>query len=569
MDSFLRAKPNKNQKSKVVEKAKKAREARAQHEQRVLRIQKVWRRYSVISKFKATVRESLEKKLRDLDKVLAVLKGKPFSLPIETLNILMRDFNLSCSVTGKKSDQDIIIMEKLLVWISKSLHHTDPKLNIGNFLLTPDVIRDGLAVRCQINLSKISRSLIRAIQEKGYRKFDFFRSLFLLQEWGVEIEHSRTFPLFKIMSHLVAKCDLYKSLEKILSSIIRCNLDNKINDQIRPMIALLLTTVNFPVKDLVRKEYEQFYEDSVTNQARFIEIFMAIPRFTKFLLQYERLDDVNFKNMFQAYYYTKLVQQEESKSQDSKRSHSKKVDQTPKDQKKNVMYMFGNIWEVFIRRMLSKMNVQEMTPILMICSDFAKHISPRLLSQDPGASIDDGLEVQTLRSQLDFFTDPKNIVKIFRVIFDADSAGFSDKFHPLAALALCEVYSTFLAKCNQYHDFHALVMNITNGLAFNNAIMTKIWRFIDSHGDLGMLMEGTAFIFKEYDQWLHTLSLFCMSFSHLLIVMDIDELYEGNVLSTGDLARIVKFVAPLVFKFYLNESYLKDFFYKYLCEVTA
>mmetsp|Transcript_50018 Transcript_50018/g.57417 ORF Transcript_50018/g.57417 Transcript_50018/m.57417 type:complete len:534 (+) Transcript_50018:1-1602(+) len=99
--------------------------------------------------------------------------------------------------------------------------------------------------------------------------------------------------------------------------------------------------------------------------------------------------------------------------------------------------------------------------------------------------------------------------------------------------------------------------------------MTKIWRFIDSHGDLGMLMEGTAFIFKEYDQWLHTLSLFCMSFSHLLIVMDIDELYEGNVLSTGDLARIVKFVAPLVFKFYLNESYLKDFFYKYLCEVTA
>jgi len=94
-----------------------------------------------------------------------------------------------------------------------------------------------------------------------------------------------------------------------------------------------------------------------------------------------------------------------------------------------------------------------------------------------------------LRNQLVHILDFKTTSKIFGHVFgeavNKKHSIFEDYFNPQAAIALTKTYSTLLMTSKQsLKVFNSIIL----GIAFNEPVLYKLWRFMDVYCGIESLL---------------------------------------------------------------------------------
>lgn len=103
--------------------------------------------------------------------------------------------------------------------------------------------------------------------------------------------------------------------------------------------------------------------------------------------------------------------------------------------------------------------------------------------------VDEYILTLILRRQLSTILDFKTTSKLFGTIFgervDKKHSIFEDTFNPQAAIAITKIYSTILLISSKSPD---VFQKITLGLAFNEPVLYKLWKFIEVYCGIESLM---------------------------------------------------------------------------------
>jgi hypothetical protein len=105
--------------------------------------------------------------------------------------------------------------------------------------------------------------------------------------------------------------------------------------------------------------------------------------------------------------------------------------------------------------------------------------------------------ITILRNQLTLIEDFKTTSKIFSHVFGESVQNkhsiFEDSFNPQAAISLTKIYSTIMMiSRHSYKVFQQIIL----GIAFNDAVLFKLWRFIDVYCGIDSLLVRNV---REYD----------------------------------------------------------------------
>jgi hypothetical protein len=114
---------------------------------------------------------------------------------------------------------------------------------------------------------------------------------------------------------------------------------------------------------------------------------------------------------------------------------------------------------------------------------------------------------------------------LFLKVLDGDQEEFSDYFHPPSTLATCKLYNTFLHKAGKISKNNFVSIGITNGIAFNAKIITKLWKFIEQFCQPEVMNNPELRISNEYDGFSHAISIFSIAYKHLLSVSDEEDFF--------------------------------------------
>ena len=229
------------------------------------------------------------------------------------------------------------------------------------------------------------------------------------------------------------------------------------------------------------------YEDSVQLYFSFVHEFFSIPTILRYMVPLLAQIPVNFNNVFKSYFYCKKADmafqdQEEQKIE----SQGNLITETAKDERK--MFIFANSFELLHSKLLSSMNAFEIYPVLLVLEATVQHLSRRVLDSE-NASVDDYIMTTILRNQLRLIEDFKTTSRIFGLVFGESVKSkhsiFEDSFNPQAAITLTKIYSTIMMICR--HSQRAF-QQIILGIAFNDAVLFKLWKFIDVYCGIDSLL---------------------------------------------------------------------------------
>lgn len=116
------------------------------------------------------------------------------------------------------------------------------------------------------------------------------------------------------------------------------------------------------------------------------------------------------------------------------------------------------------------------------------HLS-RSIFDTTRSRVDEYIMTYILRNQLSSILDFKTTSKLFGTIFgervDKKHSIFEDSFNPQAAIAISKVYSCVLLISRQSPD---VFQKITLGLAFNEPVLYKLWKFIEVYCGIESLL---------------------------------------------------------------------------------
>ena len=232
---------------------------------------------------------------------------------------------------------------------------------------------------------------------------------------------------------------------------------------------------------------ETTYDYAVALQYSFVHEVLSLPTIHKYMLPLLQEVKINYKNVCQAYYFSrKLDMNEEEKEEAKRESEGHLITELRKDERK--MFIFANMFELMLTTLINQMTAFEIYPVFQVLESTVQHLSRRIFDLD-NASVDDYIMTTILRNQLSMILDFKTTSKIFGLIFGESVKSkhsiFDDAFNPQAAISLTKIYSTILMISRQSQR---VFQQIILGIAFNEPVLYKLWKFIDIYCGIESLL---------------------------------------------------------------------------------
>lgn len=143
---------------------------------------------------------------------------------------------------------------------------------------------------------------------------------------------------------------------------------------------------------------------------------------------------------------------------------------------------------------------------------------------------------------LDFKTTSKIFGHVFGETVTSKHSIFDDQFNLEAAISLTKVYSTILMLAK-----HNVFQQIILGIAFNEPVLYKLWRFVDVYCGLDSLL-----VSHQYGEFIHALALFCLAFTRNLWVTSFDEFLKSPYFERKDILGMVDVLRGLIIELILG-----------------
>ncbi|OMJ65573.1 hypothetical protein SteCoe_33944 [Stentor coeruleus] len=449
-----------------------------------LNIQRLWRQFQATEKVREIIRSKTQSKISDIKKLKSMLGDKLKNLPIKTLLDLIR----LCKIS-----KDPNSVYELRDWIEKSLSNPDPAINFMSNINNWDVFIYVI-------------TSIGSLYKKNKDADKFIVSVLM------NTDKVSYFYRFLVFMQLVNEEMLLKNAKKYLMQEILLASDNVLSKSIANTIDLVIVSnvlfYEIDISVLKNEDKSLVYNGFVEIQAYVVDEILSIPRIAKFILQHPRFYDVKWKEMIQSYCYTQVA-----------------PTVTVYGYSEKEIFLFGNLWELFQTRLLNSMTPSDIAHFLITCTKLVKNLTPKLLECSPSASIVEPINLKTLRRQISLFTDSSRLGIVFMKIFNHESQGFDDSFNPTAAQSLCEIYNIFLEKCRDSKEAQFVVTGIMGGLAFNQKILYKIWKFLETFCDLRQFYNLKSFQNQDSNvyKFSSVLSIFCSAYRNLLLISNDEE----------------------------------------------
>lgn len=141
---------------------------------------------------------------------------------------------------------------------------------------------------------------------------------------------------------------------------------------------------------------------------------------------------------------------------------------------------------------------------------------------------------------MDFKTTSKLFGTIFGEQVDKKHSIFEDSFNPQAAIAITKVYSKILLISRQSPE---VFQKITLGLAFNEPVLYKLWKFIEVYCGIESLLVQD---YGQYQSFIHTCVLFFVAFKANLWVSSFEDFLKNQYFDRGDILALVNLLKPLI-----------------------
>lgn len=502
----------------------KALEAK-KYSKHTLIVQKVFRRFLAQQKFAVLLKGAVQSKLQDLNKLKQMLGDKLKVLPLKHLIQLIRN----CKLT-----QDPSLVTGLKDWIDQSLQSADDNIN-----LMSNLDNWNLFVYIALSYCKVYRT------QKELDRY-ILNLLF-------NCKKIQSFFRFLLFMQLTNESGLLKTVKKYLTREILLSPDDALTKSIQNSLEFIVLANNLyyeiDINSLGVEDRRMVYEGFVEIQSFVVEEILAVPRISKFLLQFHLFAQVRWKEMIQSYYYGKLANRE-----------------TNGGYKENEIFLFGNLWEIFQSRLFVSMTPSDLAHFLTACTKLVKNLTPSVLECSANASISEPTNLKNLRKQIGLFTDSGKLAEIFLKIFGRVE-GFDDDFNEVAALALCEIYNIFLTKCQDSKEAQFVVTGIMGGLAFNKKIISKIWKFLNTFCGLNSFLTPGAYLdpYSNFSRYSSTLSIFCSAFTNLLLISNDQDF--PHILTMKELENFTLFLVSFT-KFFIVQKKISDLTENLLKSVT-
>lgn len=207
------------------------------------------------------------------------------------------------------------------------------------------------------------------------------------------------------------------------------------------------------------------------------------------------------------------------------------------------MFIFGNTFDILLQHMVYKYDNFEMYPALQCLEITVAHLTRAIF--DPSRSlVDEYIMTLILRSQLQTILDFKTTSVLFGAVFgekyDKKKSIFDDSFNPQAAIAITKIYSTILLISRQSPQ---IFQKVTLGLAFNEPILFKLWKFIQVYCGVESILVKD---YGQYYSFVHTCILFFLSFKASLWISSLEEFARNVYFDRHDIIELVNMLKPLI-----------------------
>jgi hypothetical protein len=221
--------------------------------------------------------------------------------------------------------------------------------------------------------------------------------------------------------------------------------------------------------------------------------------------------------------------------------------ETSKEERK--MFIFANTFELLHLHLVHKLTAFEMYPIFQCLELTVGHLSRSIFDMQR-SSIDEYIMTLLLRHQLRAILEFDTTSKLFGTVFGErislktqKHSIFEDTFNPQAAASLAKIYTTILMISKQAPQ---TCQKIILSLAFNEPILLKMLRFIETYCEVDKLVGVNARTTDHYHQHIHSLTLFMLAFKHNLWVSNLDEFVKSQYFDKADILNLIRVCKPLI-----------------------
>lgn len=144
---------------------------------------------------------------------------------------------------------------------------------------------------------------------------------------------------------------------------------------------------------------EKTYEMSISLLYGFVNEVFSLPTINKYfmpMLSKPEFQGINFKNLFQSYYFSKKVDMnEEEKEEEKKDLQGNLINELQKNERK--MFIFANTFELLHSKLINELNAYDIYPVFQVLEATVQHLSKRTFDLE-NASIDDYIMTTILRN---------------------------------------------------------------------------------------------------------------------------------------------------------------------------
>ena len=102
-----------------------------------------------------------------------------------------------------------------------------------------------------------------------------------------------------------------------------------------------------------------------------------------------------------------------------------------------------------------------------------------------------------------------------------------------------------------------MFQQIILGIAFNEPVLYKLWRFIDVYCGIDALLVRNVREYDQYGAFIHSLTLFCLAFTRNLWVTSFDEFIKNPYFERKDIIGMVKLLRALIIDLIIGEGSTK------------
>jgi hypothetical protein len=100
--------------------------------------------------------------------------------------------------------------------------------------------------------------------------------------------------------------------------------------------------------------------------------------------------------------------------------------------------------------------------------------------------------------------------------------------------------------------FNAIIL----GIAFNEPVLYKIWKFLDVYCGIDSLLVKNVREYDQYSSFVHSLSLFCLAFTRNLWVSSFEDFLKNQYFERKDVLTMIQLLRELVINLILEKTTL-------------